>query len=292
MSEGQVIEAMAWPDDPAWRSPIPVEAGSIRLAMGQGQNGKVRARIEAPVQATLQWQFGDQAVKLPVSALLDGPQKLSQAGIVDIEVGRVAWDPLEVRLGDGSVEGVLPPGSNVPLLIGTNLLTPEPGEVTVVLTAELRPIRGGDPVWKLDRQEFNVSTNGAFPGPDDAGPACGRNVRAGRPSATWTPAESAEGSRLARWLRRRRPADPSTSSTASRRLTLVAMGPLNAPPEPPSGSLPADSKADQYDLSRWRSGSRPLASGRAPGPTAIRARWARRPATLRPGRGPCPRGPG
>lgn len=263
LGEGQVIEAVAWPDDPAWRSPIPVEAGSSRLAMGQGRHGKVRVRVEAPVEAGLQWRFGDQVVKLPIASLLDGPQKLSVTGMVEIEVARVAWDPLEIRLGDGGAEGILAPGGNVPLLIGTNLIAPEPGELTVALTAELRPIRGGEPVWKLDRQEFNVTTNGAVPSRALTLPVPrAEGTYLLDVHASWTPAESPEGSRLARWLRRRRVPDATAASSASRRMTLVAIGPRATEPEP----TPADSRADLYDLARWRTGPRPLASGRAPWP--------------------------
>lgn len=268
LSDGQVIEALAWPDDPVRRSPIVNGAGSPRLTMGHEQHGKVRARIEAPIASTLEWRFGDQLVKLPLSALLDGPQKLAPAGLVEIEVGRVAWDPLEIRLGNGAVEGLLTPGTTVPLLVGTNLLTPEPGELTVALWAELRPIRGGEPVWKLDRQEFNVHTNV---------PAPSRAVSLPVPRlegtyvldvhASWTPAESPDGSRMARWLRRRRVPENVGVSTASRRLTLVSIdqrGPGSGAGSDSSTNGTSDTRVDLYDLSRWRSGSRPLASGRSP----------------------------
>jgi hypothetical protein len=263
VADGQVVEAIVWPDDHAWR--VVLESGSARVPLGQGQTGKVRARVEAPIGTTLQLHFGDHAVKFPLAALLDGPQRLTQAGMVEVEASRVPWDGLEVRLGDQAFDGTVPPGASVPLLIGTNVLTPEPAEVTVSLSAELRPVRGGEPVWRLDRQEFTMATNGPVPSRAVLLPVPKvEGTYALEVKATWTPSETAEGSRLARWWRRRRQAQAEPTS-ASRRVTLAVLAPkgplIDATPTP---SPAAEQRADLCDLARGRALARPIASGRAP----------------------------
>ena len=260
VSDGQIVEAVLWPDDPAWR--VVLDAGTARVPLGQGQTGKVRARVEAPIGATLQLHFGDHVVKFPLNALLDGPLRLAQAGMVEVEASRVGWDSLEVRLGDNAFDGTLAPGSSVPLMIGTNILTPEPAEVTVSLAAELRPARGGDPVWRLDRQDFTMATNGLVPARALTLPVPkveGTYVLDVK--ATWVPSESAEGSRLARWWRRRRQA-PAEPATVARRVTLAILAPKATAAENVTST--ADVRVDLCDLGRARGAGRAIASGRTP----------------------------
>ena len=102
LTEGRVIEAMAWPagsPDGAERRPD----GGWRL--GSGRTGRARARIEAPTGASLVLRAGGQEVRVPIVAVLEGPQRTPPQAGVEIGVERLPWDALAVRMleGDGTV---------------------------------------------------------------------------------------------------------------------------------------------------------------------------------------------
>jgi hypothetical protein len=161
---------------------------------------------------------------------------------------------VDVDRGDGTVV----PGGIVPVSVAFNILTPEPTEVSLRCSAELRPIEGGEPVWRADDQAV-VATNTL-----DA-PKRMWNVLVPRVEgtyvlevrSTWEPLAGVEG-RLGRWFRRRR--NP-TSSSAVRRVSLAVVGP-KAHPGPPGGA-DVEQTVEVIDLARLR-GQRPSASGRAP----------------------------
>ena len=108
--------------------------------------GRVRVRVEAPTGASLLFRSGDQVVRVPILAVLEGPQRTPTPSPLEIGVERLPWDALAVGLGSG--DGMVAPGATVPVSIGFNILTPEPTRVAVRCTAELRPIRGGEPTWR------------------------------------------------------------------------------------------------------------------------------------------------
>src|SRR5579883_1416270 len=77
VSEGRVVEARAWPPGapgeagrPGWG---PTEGGGWWL--GDEVAGRVRARIEAPLDAKLIVRRGVQAVSVPLAAVLERPQR-------------------------------------------------------------------------------------------------------------------------------------------------------------------------------------------------------------------------
>ncbi len=252
VTDGRVIDVQGRPD-----SPIPPRSRPERSwTLGGGPSGSARVRLEVPLSATLLVRAGGIVTEFPVLPLLEAPQRTAQAVSTPITVERLAWDSLEVRLaGDGTA----PPGGSISATLGFNVLLPEPGEVALRYWAELRPARGGEPVWTLPPRREAVATNGGRPS--------GAVVPILMPKvegtyvlevhATWEPAVGTEGSRLARLLKRRRNPLPSS---ASRKVSLAVVGPKGPLPTTPKG---ADSVADSVDLSRSRA-FRPLAGGRTP----------------------------
>ena len=153
LSEGRVIEAMPWPSGetgspPGWG---PADGGSWRL--GVGAEGRIRARIEAPVDANLIVRGGDQVVNVPVAALLDRPQRTPGPSTLTVAVERLAWDTLSVDLGASAGSGIVAPGAEVPVSVGFNILWPEATDVTVRYSAVLKPARGGEIASRRDGQE-------------------------------------------------------------------------------------------------------------------------------------------
>ena len=161
----------------------------------------------------------------------------------------------------------------VPLSVGFNVLTPEPAEVDLYCLAELRPIRGGDPVWRAEWREV-VATDAFEPAWHPLA------VAARGPEGTyvlevktsWEPLGDAAGTRLGRWVRRRR--NPSQTTSSTRRLTLAVLGPQpSAAPSPSKAEgPPIGVEVDAIDLARSR-GHRPTASGRSPLDSPGRTPW-------------------
>jgi hypothetical protein len=258
---GRVLDAVATPRDapspfPPPSSdpprPHPHAAGAWRL--GSTTRGRARVLVEAPLSAALFVDTGGLRTRFDLAALLDGPQTTLPQAAVRVRVERLPWDALTVRLGEG--DGLYPPAARVPLTLGFNLLTPEPARVIVRYAAELRPLRGGPPLWRVDPAPEVLPTNQAAPP--------GRVVTLALPAeegtyllevrATWEPADAAaESSRLLRWLRRNRKAP--TPTTVVRRSTLVVLA------ASPTASAP-DEPAPR-DLAEFK-GGRPRAAGRSP----------------------------
>jgi len=258
MTEGQVVDALAWGSE-VQRGPRPEVRG---WRLGVEPSGRIRARLEAPLGASLVLRAFGQVVRIPLQALLDGQQRPFAQGPLEIVVERLSWDALTVDLEKG--EGIAVPGESFPVTVGYNILTPEATEVSLRSTAELRPIDGGEPVWRDERLEVvptNVRTVSEkawdVPAPQAEG------TYALQVEANWEPvASGVEHTRLGRWLRRRR---NSTATSAKRRVTLVVAG--AKPPAPGASKADAGQEVDRIDLARLR-GQHPSASGRAPLPTS------------------------
>jgi hypothetical protein len=225
--------------------------------VGSTPTGRVRARIEAPISASVQVRAGGQVMQVPILGLLEGPQHTPTPMPVSVGIERVPWDALEVSLAGG--DGTIAPGTTLPVNVGFNVLTPEPTEVALRLSAELRPIRGGEVLWRTE-QHHVVATNAAahprivltLPAPAVEGTYV-LDLR-----STWEPVAAIETSRLGRWLRsRRRGLSQATSS--SRRVTLAVVSP-KAQPAPLVGQ--SEVMVDAVDLTRSRV-HRPSAAGRA-----------------------------
>src|SRR5262249_28398755 len=102
LSEGQVVQAIAWPTGEEIRPDRfdgfgPGPKGSWRL--GKQPEGRVRARIEAPLEASLIVRAGDQVVSMPIVTILERPQQTAAPVPLAVSVERLPWDSLVVDLG-------------------------------------------------------------------------------------------------------------------------------------------------------------------------------------------------
>jgi hypothetical protein len=283
LTEGRVVEAMEWPPRGlagAARQVAPTSVaatgpgpkGSWRL--GSAPEGRIRARLEAPLDASVVLRRADHLVNIPVAAVLERPQHTPQQAPLVVNVERLAWDSLSVEMGDSGADGILAPGTEVPLSIGFNILWPDCPEVSVRTTAVLRPARGGDVVWRSEQSSV-VPTNSRQP------VAQSWSLKAPRVEgsyvleirATWEPTGVRDGSRLSRLIRRRKPAAVPTSTV--RRLALTVIDP-KARPVATAGAREGhgrETEVDTIDLARLR-GYRLLASGRSPMVETGRPTWA------------------
>jgi hypothetical protein len=283
-TSGRVMDAVPWPPE-ARRGETtaaseavsdfgPGSGGSWRL--GRAQSGRVRARIEAPVDAGIVVHRGDQVVNVPLVAILDKAQHTPPQSRLVVSVERLAWDSLTVDFREPAADGVAAPGSVVPVSIGLNILWPEAAEVAVRTAAVLRSIRGGEVVWRAELPDRQVVTaNGRepvlqtlnLPAPQSEGSYILEL------SASWELTQVREGSRIGRLIRRRRSA-PAASS-AVRRVVLTVVDPRARP----AGALGREVEVDTLDLGRSRS-LRPLASGRSPAAGPGQFAWAVPPVAL------------
>jgi hypothetical protein len=191
-----------------------------------------------------------------------------------VNVERLAWDSLAVDLGEAGGDGIVAPGTEVPVSVAFNVLWPDCPEVNVHATAVLRPARGGDVVWRSEQSSV-VPTNrrelAAQSWSVTAPRAEGTYVLEVR--ATWEPSGARDGSRLGRLIRRRKPATVMTS--ASRRVILTVIDPQarSAATGGTGAGRAHDTEVDAIDLARLRS-YRLLASGRSPTAEPGRPSWA------------------
>ena len=265
LSAGRVVEATAWPIESrvTGQTSVPPRNqidGSWWL--GMTGRGKVRVRVEAPLAAELTVRVGGEVVRIGLASLLEGPQKGTTAGRqpTEITVERLPWDSIQVDLGPG--DGTAEPATVVPVGVQFNILTPEPAEVNLRSLVEIRPIGGGDPVWRQEWREI-VTTNNPAPPPHPL------NLTMPGPEGTylleiktdWEPLGDPAGTRLGRWVRRRR--NPSQMTSATRRLTLAVVHNQSPAPVPLTKADGSGIDVDLIDLAR-PNGHRPTASGRAP----------------------------
>lgn len=275
LSEGQILDALpcgdestGWPRIAPGVAPRRRPEPSRAWTLGASRSGRVRARIEAPLGASLLVKAGGQSTRFPIAGLLETTEQTPPTAPVSVSVQRVPWDVLEIRLGDG--DGTAAPGTKVPIMLGFNVLLAEPEQVVASFSAELRPARGSPTVWRFDAPPELMSANSLSPAtrrfevpvPREEGTYL-IDVR-----ATWDVASAAEGSRLSRLFRRRKTPGPIT---IERRLSLVVISPRD---EPTAGEgRPGESAVvDSIDLSRARPG-RPMISGRTPRARASDQAW-------------------
>jgi len=202
-----------------------------------------------------------------------------QAPLV-VSVERLGWDSLIVDLGEPASEGIVAPGTTVPVSIGWNILTPETTDVVVRTTAVLRPIRGGEVRWR-DEQHDLVPTNRLRP--------AGRvwNVPAPLAEGTYVLEiraawESAvrDGTRIGRLIRRRKSASVAGSAVRRVAFTVIDSQPVPAVAAgSPRQGHSRETEVDSLDLSRLRT-HRLLASGRSPTAELGKSAWAVPPEAL------------
>ena len=233
------------------------------------RSGRVRARVEAPLGATLTVQAGAQSVRIPLARLLDGPQRTVPPATIDVGAAAgSAWDAIEVDPGDFA--GRPPPrccAARVPVRLGLNVLTSDASEVDLRFTAELKSVATGGVAWQHEQRAV-VASDALDPTAwmlsIPAPPAEGLYALEVR--AAWEPAP-ADGARIRRgrpppW--RRKPA-ASAWGTATGRVTLAVVDPKAKPATATKSARgAAEESVDAIDLARPR-GHRPSASGRAPG---------------------------
>ena len=225
-------------------------------------SGRIRARVEAPLSATLTVKAGTQTVPIPLARLVDGPQRTVAPATIDVGVARVAWDVVEFDAGE--FQGSAAPGEKFPVRVAFNLLAPEPSEVNLHFTAELKSARGQTAIWQFD-QKAVVTTNSLQPTPWIlplvAPPTEGLYTLEVR--ASWEPvAEVENGSRISRLLRRKKNATGGGGSVV-RRTNIAVVATTPKPATEKSTQPTAPEKVDSITLSTPHN-HRPSASGRAP----------------------------
>jgi hypothetical protein len=212
--------------------------------------------------------------------VLDKVQRTPPQAPLVVSVERLSWDSLVVDLGEPAREGIVAPGTTVPISIGWNILTPETTDVAVRTTAALRPIRGGEVRWR-DEQHDLVPSNRLRPAARvwniPAPLAEGTYVLEVR--ATWESAVR-DGSRIGRLIRRRKA--QSVAGSAVRRVAFTVIDPEPRPAVATGSARQGHSReteVDSLDLSRLRT-RRLLASGRSPTAEVEKSAWAVPPAAL------------
>lgn len=270
ITAGRILGAVASSPDPAIPAPAARE-GSTAWRLSTAPAGRFRARVEAPLSAVLMVRMGTQATAFPLQRLLEAPQQSVANAPVEIRVARLAWDTLE--LDPGTSDGTAAPGAVVPLIVGLNVLTPEPGEALVRLVGELKRAGSDEAVgWNCDQTQV-VATDAI------RAPVMVLNVTMPREpgtyvlslQASWEPILELKGSRIGRLFRRRESATWPGPSTALRRTTLVVTG----SPPPRSEAKPGSDPVliDSVELDDPGRGHRLVASGRAPAPAGPAADW-------------------
>ena len=265
VGDGRVLEARA-----AGEAPFVPRVRSDGFArLGTGPSGRVRVRVETTAGATLRARVGGVVIPLAAAGLFDAPFRTNPAGGVPIQIERVSWDALEVRLGpEGVSDGIFAPGAAIPTTLGFNILLPEPTDVSVRYWAELRPARGGEPVWTLPpRRELMAANATRPPGVMLSIPAPkGEGSYVLEVHATWEPPAGTEGSRLARLFKKRRGGSPVEVVRRTSLAVVAASGPL------PIAAPGVESISDSLDLTRARS-QRVMASGRGPASGGPGSAW-------------------
>ncbi|CAN5910501.1 hypothetical protein BH23PLA1_BH23PLA1_30740 [soil metagenome] len=274
LTEGGIVEALRW-SEPASEgaSPAPLVASKPeeRWRLGTAPTGRIRARIEAPIHASLRIEAGGQLWSFPLLDLLDSPQRTGPGALVAVEVRRLPWDALEVRLEPG--DGTAAPGAVVPITVGFNILTPEPTEVELRLFAALRPLRGGEVLWRADRRLVVPTNAGAAQSgillpvtlPTVEGTYCLEL------EANWSPVDpQRETPRLGRWWRGR---GGSSGHASSRKVSLAVVGPGVPARRAALASRRPELIVDAVELGRGR-GLRPLVTGRSATVDPKRLEWA------------------
>jgi hypothetical protein len=211
-------------------------------------------------------------MRFPLPLVLEGPWKTPPQAPVEVTVERLPWDVVSVDFGPG--DGVVAPGSMVPVTLGFQVLSAEAASVDLRCTAELRPARGGEPVWKDEIHlvvATNTATNTASPlqlkVPDVEG-AYVLDLR-----ATWEPSAVHDGNKLINRLIRRGKTRLFGASTASRRVSLAVLGASASKAASTPAAAGHDQEVDAIDLMRMR-GHRLSASGRSPLSAAGRDAWS------------------
>ncbi len=280
LTEGRLVDVIEWPPVSLSSEGGPRDRGTgagLETAASGGRtwrsgaraSGRVRARIEAPLDAGLVVRAGDQVVNIPLIAILERAQRTPPQSHLMVSVERLAWDSLSIDLGEANRDGIVAPGAQIPVSVAYNIIWPESTDVSVKVSGVLRPSHGGDVLWRIEPREV-VAANRREPAKQiwnlRAPPNEGTYVL--EVQASWEPVGAREGSRLSRLIRRRKPAAVANSSV--RKVTFTVIDPMARETESGRGR---ETEVDSIDLARTRS-YRPLAAGRSPAAEPGRFAWA------------------
>ena len=273
--EGRVVDAKSFTAE-GCVEPAPSSVNPAVWNLGDTVSGAVRLRLETSLSSSIYVTAGGQRTQFSIQGLLEGSQQTLPRFPVAVTVKRVDWDALEVRMPEGN--GLVAAGAQVPVMVGFNILTAEVEPITLRYRAELRPVGGGDVVWRHPGGAEAVTTNAPV--------APVRRFDVAMPmepgtyllevEASWDQVVVQEGTRLTRWLKRKRAGVGvgTLSGVATRRVTLVV------PPATVKGAgVPAarvvsvqERSTDTLDLSRGHSGHA-VAMGRALFSSPSRRDW-------------------
>jgi len=275
VTNGRVIDLIDWPPSGARVVAPTLQATPPTLErawkLGRGPEGRVRARIEASADSSLMVRGGAQAIGIPLAAVLERPQRTPPQSRLVVSVERLPWDSIMIDLGESARDGIVAPGATVPVSVGYNILWPDVSEVSVRTSAVLRPVGGGEVLWRDEPRE-SVVANVLEP------QSRIWNIRAPRIEGTyvlevrasWEPTVGREESRLARLIRRHKPG--TAPNSAVRRVAFTVVDPAGKVGGIGAAGLGRDTEVDSVDLSRLRS-HRPVATGRSSAFAPGSAEW-------------------
>ena len=231
VTNGRVIEVMNWPP-PNWArvgdgggdslvsTPTPASKGMWSL--GKRGEGRVRARIEAAVDANLVLRGGDQVIGMPLAAVLERPQRTPPQSRLVVTVERLPGIRSSSIWGNRHGTGSLRLGRSCRCRLGTTSSGRKRAKsvcgrrlccgrwlaaMSCGATSRARLCRR---MWPSRHRE-----SGMFAHRAPRGPTCWRSGRRGsrrRPGM---------GPRLARLIRRRRPGAVATSAVRRVAFTVV-----------------------------------------------------------------------
>ena len=168
---GRVIELLDWPPPGGDQRGKRGNRGSCdavvrgmaagRSSLGKRREGRVRARIERLSTRVWSCAAGTTPSGL-LSAVLERPQRTPPQARLVVTLERLPWDSIVVDLGEPARDGIVAPGATVPVSVGYNIIWPEVSDVSVRTTAVLRPLLGGEVLWRDDPREV-VAANVAEP---------------------------------------------------------------------------------------------------------------------------------
>ena len=265
LSEGRVLEAVVRRDGASGFQTIAGGSKGI-WKLGSTVSGTARIRLDAPVGATLLVRSSGRTARVPIASLIEGPWRTGSKDPLALRVERLPWDSIELRFLEPKT--TFTPNQEVEIALGFNILTPEPTEVSIRYTLELRAINESAVSWQLpERKEIAPTNNPSTPS---------RRIKIPLPETegtyvlevrgSWDSTERGDSSRIARWLRRWR---NSAARSVERKVVLIVSKndlPAREPVEQKKKTLFVDS----IDPSK-PSGTRAIETGRSPASHGLRA---------------------
>ncbi len=231
LSAGTIVDVIPVADDDNISAISPRNAtppARIR-PLGSARKGRIRARIEAPMTSIVIVRGGGRSIPIPLLAILDAPRRSELGEPLQVTVSRPEWDAVNLRVEGGVGEsGIVEPRSITRIQVGINLFSTLALEVPARLSLELKPIRGGEAVWRDERRGMIATNNVAGSQPsrefEIPAPALEGTYRLDMILSWDAPVGEQEGvkrlGRLMRWWR-----GGVVTRTVGRRVTLAVVDP-------------------------------------------------------------------